>query len=444
MRSTRLAAGVLALAAVQLPACTPDIATDPLPDVLEFDPAKTPPRVSEPTFALINPMTGLIDLRGAGVVVPADCHMQSVMPEAQCEFDQYLQSLDGFPTVALARTPLSAPLEVTTATVPTNVAVVKVQAGVPALVSDATVDFDAAAGYLQVKPKVTWPSGAFIWIGVRGYGNGIRTTTGNQVVASVPYNLLKRDESLTCEKGAAVDGSCKYFALLAQQAPPEAARASLLQLEALRVAMKDTFKGWDLLAGVGGIPKAEAAMLWGFPTHSGPVIELAPPLIAPAVTADTITLAVNGAVDPATVAAFRPTIQPGTVYLLNLAALNEGNLRDGFPEATATFAAGAITIKAATPLLAGGLYAVIVSNGVKNPSGKALVAPPVTVLLKARGQISVAGKSQVSSASDADAAILEGGRAQLKALLDNTTLAALTGLTREKIAYLYAFVVGAP
>jgi hypothetical protein len=446
MRWTKLAAGQLALAAVLNPACTPDIDTDPLPEVAEFDPAASPPRVSEPTLAIINPATGLIDLRATGVVVPADCHTQMVMPEAQCEFDQYLQSLDGFPTTGVvARTPFSAALDPATTTVPTNVAAVQVQAGVPALVTDATLKFDDVGKYLEVHPKAdSWPSGALVWIGVRGYANGVKTTTGSQVVASVPYNLLKRDESLFCKQTAAtVDASCGYFALLAQQMAPEAARASLGQLESLRTAM-NAYHGWELLAGV-GIPKAEAAVLWGFPTHSGPVIELRPPLQVPVVKSDEIQLAVNGAVDPATVIAFQPTVQAGSVYLMNIAALMMGNLRDGFPEMTATFANGVITLKTAAPLVPGGAYAVIVSNQVKGPTGKAMVAPPVSVFLKSRGALSVAGKSQVSSLPDEQALALETmGRAPLVALLDNAMLGLVTGLNRGNISYLFAFTVEAP
>jgi hypothetical protein len=285
---------------------------------------------------------------------------------------------------------------------------------------------------------------------VRGYENGLHApgTPPAPYVASVPYNLLKRDDSLFCgQPPATVDATCSYFALLAQQMSPEAARASLGQLESLRVAMdNDHYKGWSLLASVGGMPKAEAAILWGFPVHSGPVIELAPPLLVPMpVAADEIRLAVNGALDPATVTAFRPTVQPGSVYLLNLAALATGNLLAGFPEFTATFAGDSITIKAAAPLAGGGTpYAIIVSTAAKSPAGKALVAPPVSVLLKARGAISSGGKSQVSSVSDAEAVQLEAGRAQLAALLDNATLGAVTGLHRDNIAYLFAFNVGAP
>ncbi len=113
-----------ATAVLAVAACTPEIDTDPVPVVMEFDPTAKPPRVSEPSFLARDPATGKIDLGVAGIDVPADCSTQPVLARAQCEFNQYLESLDGFPTVATARTPVGGPVDLPTATVPTNVAVI--------------------------------------------------------------------------------------------------------------------------------------------------------------------------------------------------------------------------------------------------------------------------------------------------------------------------------
>ena len=86
---------------------------------MEFEPTGTPPRVSEPSFAVHRP-----DHRtdrpgaGAGSTCRPTARNQTAMPEAQCEFNQYLESLDGFPTVAGARAPVSAAVDLATATVP--------------------------------------------------------------------------------------------------------------------------------------------------------------------------------------------------------------------------------------------------------------------------------------------------------------------------------------
>jgi hypothetical protein len=440
----------LAVAGLLTAACTPDIGSDPTPAVLEFDPSATPPRVSEPTFALLNRATGKIDLGLAGIDVPADCKNQAAMPEAQCEFNQYLESLDGFPTSAGARTPLSAVMDMETATVPQNVAVV--DAGKQQPFTDVTVAFDGTTRYLQIAPKTAWPSGTFLWLGVRGYENGVRAD-GKPVVASVVYNLLKREKSaaagateneLTCGATAPADipETCPYLALLAQQMSAEAARASLARLEQLRQAML-TLRGWQLMEQVGGIPKAEAAMVWGFPIHSNPVIDLNPKAgLQPKIMApDELRLAVNGDLDPATLTV-GGVGQSGTVYLLNLTALSGGNLPGGFVRMTASFTGGNLVLKTMAPLEKGQTYGIILTRGAKNTAGKGLVPPPVSVFLMARGSlIDAGGKSTVSTLADIEAMLLEVGRRQLAALLDDRTFMTFTQIERANIGYLFAFEV---
>jgi hypothetical protein len=424
-------------------ACTPDIGTDPTPEELQFDPSSMPPRVSEPSLVVLNPSTGRIDLSLAGITVPMDCAAQPAGAQAQCEFNQYLQSLDGFPTAAGARTPISADVDLATATVPGNVAVVEAKS--LRAFNEVTVGYNGSSRYLQISPQKSWPAGGFIWIGIRGYDNGLRAG-GKPVVASVIYNLLKRDDSLTCmtQPPAAIPETCAYLGLLSQQMSPEAARASLVRLEMLRVIM-GSLMGWQLMDTLGGIPKAEAAMLWAFPIHSAPVIDLNPVVgLAPkVVAADEIRLAVNGELDPATVTAFRAFAQSGSVYLINLTALPMMSPA-AFPAITASYADGTITIKGAQPFVSGMTYGIFVTKRAKNAGGKSLVAPPLSVLLMARGKlVGDDGKSTVSSVSDLEAGLLEAGRAQLAPLFDNGLFVATTGITREQLAYLYAFPLSA-
>ncbi|HEY0712904.1 MAG TPA: hypothetical protein VGF45_09540 [Polyangia bacterium] len=443
--------------AAWLGACTPDIDTDPLPEVAQFEPTTTPPRVSEPSFLVVNPTTGRIDLSLAGIAVPASCEDPvPLTARAQCEFNQYLQSLDGFPTTASARTPITAPVDLPSVVVPQTLAVFDARTQMP--IPDVATSFDATAGYLQVAPKRGWPIGSFIWLGLRGYETGI-CAGGKPVVASVTYNLLKRETPLTCAPPmgpaiadpAAISPTCPFYQLLATQpgATDAGTRASLLTLEGLRLALALPppmgLAAWTLLEGVGGIPKAQAAALWGFPVHTAPVIDLDPNvgLVPRVVAPDEIHLAVNGALAPETVTAFRIAQNVGSVYFMNLAVLGQGNLFGGFPPVTASYAGGAIVIKTATPLAAG-LYGVVVTRDVKSTTGAAMVSPPLSVLLMARGPIAdAAGKSLVSSVRDADAAQLELGRQQLAALLENPMLTGATWQRREAIAYLYAFAVGA-
>ncbi|HEY0707532.1 MAG TPA: hypothetical protein VGG33_12095 [Polyangia bacterium] len=437
-------------------ACTPDIDTDPLPEAAQFEPTAVPPRVSEPSFLAVNPATGRIDLSLAGVVVPPACDdTVPVSARAQCEFNQYLQSLDGFPTTAGARTPMTAPVDLASVVAPQTLAVFDARTQTP--IAEVAPSYDAVGNYLQVAPKRGWPVGSFIWLGLRGYEAGIRAG-GKPVVASVTYNLLKREAPLTCAPAAApiadpaaISPACPYYQLLSTQpgATDAGTRASLLQLEQLRQVFALPppmgLGAWALLAAVGGIPKAEAAVLWGFPVHSAPVIDLDPNVgLAPRVMApDEIHLGVNGTLAPETVKAFRIAESVGSVYFMNLAALGQGNLFSGFPPITATYAGGSIVIKTATPL-SPGLYGVVVTRDVKSTTGAAMVSPPISVLLMARGPlVDGAGKSLVSSVSDANAAQLELGRQQLAPLLENPMLTGSTWQRREQIAYLYAFAVGA-
>ena len=424
-------------------ACTPDIATDPVPAVMQFEPTMMPARVPEPSALAINPGTGKVDLAIAGVVVPADCTKVTEGQQAQCEFNQYLQSLDGFPTTAPARAPVSEAVDLATIT-PANVSVVVLPAAaapVKPAAGEVVVGASADGRYIQVLPVKPWPVGTNVFIGVRGYEGGIRAG-GKTVVASTTYNLLKREESLTCTEMTApeaVPASCKFLTLLTQQMAEAMARGSLATLEGLRRRMA---MAWPLMEGVGGIPKKEAAMLWTFPIHKASVIDGLP---VPA-GADEIRLAVNGPVDPATVSAFRPAEEQGSVILMNLKALmvTPLDLAAAFPSNTSSFADGQIVIKAAAPLEVGGLYGIAVTKQAKNPAGQSLVPSPITVLLMARGPVvDATGRITVSSLSDQMQAMqLEGGRQQLRALLDNESLAELTGLRREQLAYLIAIPWG--
>jgi hypothetical protein len=425
----RLALGLL------LAACTPDIPTDPLPAVMEF----APPRVPEPNVAAINRTTGKIDLSLGGIAVPSgDCAAQTVLPQAQCEFYQYLQSLDGYPTSSPARTPVSAAVDL--ATVPGNVLVLDSAHG--KLVDGTAVGYDPTARYLTLAPPRRWDVGGLYWIGVRGYAGGVHATNHQPFVASVPYFLLKSDDPLTCvaaaTKPADVPDGCPPLELLVQSMDREAARATVFQLEGLRLALANVWPAMDML----GLPKAETAMLWGFPTHKGPVIDIDPTVgLQPTVVgADEIDLTINGALDPATVSSFALG-SPGTVLLLDLTVLAMNPGLAGFPANTSTVNGTTLALKAAAPLVKGHTYGIIISNGVKSPEGKPLVLPPVSAFLMFKGKLFDGQHSTVSTLPDLQAGLLEQGRLQLAGLLASDSIPTLTGLQQKDIAYLYAFVI---
>ena len=418
--------------------CMPDIGTEAVPEAMEFDPGTG--RVPQPTLLVINPVTGKIDMSLAGVTVPADCTTQTAMPMAQCEFYQYLQSLDGFPTTAGAVAPATAALDPATLT-STNVVVVDVAR--QKAFTDLAVGFDSVAKNVTVDPKAGWDVGAMYVGAVRGYANGVKAVGGAEVVASSIMFLLKQETSLMCDAATAdaIPASCPYMTLLTQQMSEADAKASLVSLEAVRQGLV-ALGAFTAMKGLGGLPKEEQAVLWAFPTHSASVIELDPTKgLLPVVNGKReIRLKVKGDVDPTTVTPWSMDAA-GTVFLLDLTALAANDMGGGLPGFGVAVADGAVVITADADLPDGHTIATLVTMGVKNPKGVALVPPPITVLLKAQGAlVDAQGHSQVpSDVSDADAASLEAGRADFATLLDDPLFSGLTGLARADLAYVYAF-----
>jgi hypothetical protein len=425
-----------------LAACTPDVGTDPVPTAMVFDPEATPPRAPEPTHAIINPVTHRLDFSLAGIPVPADCAAPGPLPRAQCEFLQYLQSLDGYPTVTPARAPAPEPLDPATL-IPANVVVIDATTGTR--VDEVDLGFDVASNYLTITPRAGWQVGHFYLLGVRGYAHGVRTTKGQEVVAPVPYFLLKQPTSLTC--GAATPGaipeSCPAYQLLAQQLPPAQARSSAFRLELLRASYAQLHV-IEALAQA-GLPREEQAVFWAFATHSNPVIEVNPATgaVPRAMTDHLIVLRAKGMLDGSKLT---PTTagKPGTVTFMDLTATSEGDLVHGLPAFTVSERAGLVTIDTQAPLVAKHRYGIFITNAVTGVDGKPLVASPVSFLLTAQGHVAELGKSQVSGVSDADATALEEGRSQLAGLFDNPLIQAVTGLQRANMAYAFAFEYTGP
>ncbi|HXU02237.1 MAG TPA: hypothetical protein VN903_14830 [Polyangia bacterium] len=446
-RTNRPFRRALAVLTILAAACVPDVGSNPVPTAMQFDLTTMPPRAPQPTALIVNPQTKRIDFSLAGTPIPDDCASQQVLTQAQCQFDQYLQTLDGFPNVTTAAAPATAALDPATLTLGLNQNVVAV--GVQkasGLVMDGAVGFDAASTSLTLLPAQGWVLGEFYWVGVRGYAGGVRDANGGEVVGSPTMSLLKQDDPLTCgaTDPSAVDPHCPAFQVVAAQAPStEVAAERLFQLEAIRQAYIDGHAFDAMLAA--GLPKAEIAVLWGFPIHTNSVAVLSPTAgVVPRVpAADQIGVGVLGPVDPATVSAFSaaaPT-QGGSVVVIDLAAVLAGDLAAAFPPVAAAYTSSAIVIQASAPFPAGHPIGLFFKNTIHAPDGAPLVASPVSVLLTLTATlVGSDGHSTVSGVSDADAAALESGRVALAPLLDNPNIAALTGITRANLVYCYAFV----
>jgi hypothetical protein len=433
----RGASAAAAMLLALLPACMPDIGEDPVPEALEFDP--TTGRVPEPTLLVMDPATGLVDLSLAGVDVPADCLALPQTAIADCQLNQYIESLDGFPPTTAIRAPATAALDPATLTA-ANVVLVDVAAG--KAVADVKAAFDAAGNYVTLAPKAPLPTGTLYVGAVRGYADGVKAAGGAEVTGTSITALLKSATSLTCGAAAAKDipAGCGALVLLAQQMPEADARASLVDLEAVRSQM-NALHAWEALEAATGMTRDDAAVLWAFPTHSAPVIDVDPGTgILPVVKGqDEIRLAVNGAVDAATVTPWSFDA-PGSVFLLDLTALAADDLAGGVPAFAVSMDGATMVLKADAAMTTGHTMAILVTTGVRNGAGVSLVPPPMTVLLKAAGPIADAtGKSLVSGVDDASAAQLEAGRKDFATLLDDELFASLTGLNRDGLAYVYAF-----
>ena len=425
-------------------ACTPDVGSNPTPTAMEVDLTATPPRAPQPTALIVNPQTGHIDFSLAGTPIPDDCSMQQVLSEAECQFDQWLQTLDGFPTVTPASAPATGPLDPATLTLGQNVVVMGARQMAPAM--DLEVGFDPAASALTLTPLTPWTLGEFYWVGVRGYANGVRDAGGGEVVGSPTMALLKQDEPLTCgaTDPTAVDPHCPAFEVLVQGSPsPAAAAAQLFQLEAIRAAFI-AGHGFDVMAGA-GLPKEEIAVLWGFPIHTNSVPVLVPSAGAvPRVpAANQILVGVQGPVDPATVSAFGAGGPPGPVVVVDLTAVATGDLAAAFPAVSANYVANpsAIAIQASQPFPPGHQLGLFFTNAIHSPDGKPLVASPVSVLLTLTAPLlDSSGLSAVSGLADAEAIPLEAGRAALAALFDSPFFTPMTGVSRANAVYVYGFL----
>jgi hypothetical protein len=447
-------------------ACVPDLgAPDPIPELqeMQFNPDPTNPRVPQPTSLIVNTQTGRLDFSLAGVTVPDDCSKVDVGKQAECLFDHYLESLDGYPTSTPGSAPASAELDPATLTPGQNVVVVATKAATPIPAADLMVGFDAGANLLNVRAK-RWAVGEFYWAAVRGYANGVKAKDGSEVIGSLAQLLLKQPTSLVCDAPDVdhIDPNCPTFALVAAKSTPEGAFALLSQLEPIRVAYQP---GFQAIADWGGIPRSEVAVLWGFPIHSASVAELDPSVgIVPQATApDEMRVSVQGPVDPASVLSFVPPTEPDARYgsvvvfdLTNLAlvATRQKQLPDALPAVDASYADGAIVIKGRAPFTSGDTYGVFLTRdpdpgqsgppGIRDDKGRPLVLSPVTRLLTLTAPLVDADQhSTVSSVSDADAQNLEGGRVQFGMVFDSA-IAGFPGITRDNLVYCFGFEFQAP
>jgi hypothetical protein len=440
--------GALALALVSVAGCVPSIPDTPPGTYLEmqFDPTASPPKVPQPTVLGINSETGKIDLSAAGTIVPANCATApyalppaTPMAVAACEFDTFLQSLDGFPTIISGTAPVSGPLDSHRIAVPGNLFVHNHTTGVT--VTELQTAYFESWEALKFDALKSWDLNSVYTCAVRGYVDaGVRGMRGEYVSGSLAYFLLKKQESLTCGAVGTVPTTCPYYQLLAASPPAAGVSATLEDLETVRQQLND-LGVWTDIEEAGGIPREEIAIAWSFPTHSASVVELMPPRgIQPQPIGTTgLSLRVKGSIDATTL---KPDIQAGdhgSVLLVNLIKLlSDPNDPTAFPEFTVTYAGGSIMLTTTEPLGEGYTYGIVLTDAITNASGVPIVPSPLTVMLRASDTLlDAARKSVIRGVGDTDATTAELGRKSLSDFVD--FLEDDRGITRPHIAYLYGF-----
>ncbi len=434
-RQTACRLGLAASGLFVLLSCAPDIKQDPIPQfaVMEFDPQASPPRAPEPTMLVINPKTGLVDFSTANLDIPADpadCQNQKEIPVAQCEFFQYLETLDGFPTLTPLAAPVSAALDMKTVKMPEKLLIAG--SNPPGVLdeTDVALSFDKRKNVLQAMPIKGWDVGSTYMAAVRGYDKGVKTKKGKRVLSSVPYFLFKKKESLTCGAAEAgeVEADCGYYQLMLQETPddPDAAAEAVLGLEMIRQAYSDFWKPLSEM----GMPKKDIAVAWAFPIHSASVAEVNPELgMVPSVTDNTLSIKVKGDV-------LSSSLDSGDVIVSNLhedAMLEVSDIDYTEPN---------IVVTLSENLTQGDMYVVLLTDGITNGDEQPLVASPMTVLSRTRGPLFEDGHSMISSLDNASAKELEQLRSGLSAFLDS--MESTESITREEIVYLYSFVYETP
>ena len=445
--------GALALALGAVAGCVPNIPDTPPATYLEmqFDPKASPPKAPQPTVLAINAETGLIDLSVAGIIVPTDCATApyavppaTPMAVASCEFDTYLQSLDGFPTVITGSAPVSGELDPRRIVIGQNLFVYNHTAKETA--TELETGFDVATSALTFGPRTSWDLKSVYTVAVRGYVDaGVRGVRGEYVTGSLAYFLLKKPDSLTCGAVGTVPESCPYYQLLSSSLPADEVSPTLNDLETLREQLND-LGVWADVEGSGGWRRDEVAIAWSFPTHSASVVELLPPNgLKPAVVGTNgLSLKVKGTIDPTTL---KPDIHAGdngSVLLVNAIKL-QANPDDpeAFPEFTVDYSGGSIVLTTTAPLGEGYLYILVLTDAITDAAGVRIVPSPLTVMLRASDSLVDADrKSLITGVGDTDAMTAELGRENLADFV--TYLDVDRGIPRAHIAYLYGFTYPNP
>jgi hypothetical protein len=254
--------GAMALGAVS---CTPEIAQDaPNTNVglAEFDPSGSPAVVPSPNDLAINQTTKLVQ---------APINPKASAAEQEFTRD-YLNSLNGFPTSAIASTKVQD-LDAFTVNEKT-VIFIDLYAGTPLAVKPVkpTIAYNETTDLINLIPPVdpntglpAWPKGGRYAVALIGGENGLKTTAGHPVIGSATWAFASSPAPLvTCEDLSAPDCAPATEIIPSTETDPAkrlaAQTASAIQLEQIRRGYAPIIKSLTDK----GFKREDVVLLWTF------------------------------------------------------------------------------------------------------------------------------------------------------------------------------------
>jgi hypothetical protein len=468
--------GALALGGVS---CAPEINQDPPADnvIAQFDPSASPAVVPLPNDLAINPATGLV----AAPIDPS-------APAAQQEFTRdYLNTLNGFPTSAVATTKITD-LDETTINPenkPKTVLFIDLLAGTPIATPTVapTTSYDSATGTLSIAPPATgWPKGGRYAVALVGGPNGLKGKNGKPVVGSAVWGFASSSEPLvTCEDLTAPNCQATTEIIPSTKTDPAERladqTATALRLEQLRRAYRPVL---NAIADQ-GVERNDIVLLWTFRIMNmpeatfDPLTSVAPfpndllidqatkkvKLPVPAGASPLLTQIIQGlntldgfSTTSAIVSESSDTRGP----LDTGSRLDPGTLEAGTRFLKLTPGGTAPNVKACLNCLSSGpvsaanpqqlqfvpqvpldeksQYAALMTTDLRDERGRKVAPAGAFALLRLANPVYVDGKSQVSGVPDGVALALEPVRAGLKPLFDGLDAA---GFKRSQLALAWSF-----
>ncbi|AKF84159.1 hypothetical protein MFUL124B02_40625 [Myxococcus fulvus 124B02] len=485
--------GALALGTV---ACDPEIAQDPAVNpadvqVAEFDPSASPAVVPSPNDLAVG-----VDANGDPIV---NAPVNPNTPAAEQEFTRdYLNTLNGFPTSAIATTVVKN-LDVNTVNAST-VKFLNLSAAVTGPVTP-TIGYREETGQITVIPPQPqgWPKGGKYAVVIVGGDKGVKTKDGKSIIGTATWSLASSTLPLVnCPDNNLASDNCTLATELIPSTERDPAARLADQLNSAK-RLEQMRRGYapllDLVSAQNGLDRNDLVLAWTFsimnqpemtfdPTNSiipfpNDLLRVPRTATAPAhlnlpvppgtgTVQDLIKglntldgwsttapiISENGAtrgiiegdlkVDPATVALGKQVLfvkltpggnQPKVKVCINCVSSAK---RDG---SAADPAPQQLQIIPEIPLDPASQYAVVVLRGVKEQAAqgakaRAVAVPAAQALMKLSAPLFVDGKSQVAAVPNATAAAVEPARAAMKPLFD--ALAA-NGVARKDILLAWAF-----